>query len=602
MRKAARRSGAVAAVALALMLVGGAAQAACKIQQFAELPVTMSPHGPLVSAKINGRDAQFVADSGAFFSMLSPTAAQDYGLKLEPAPFGMSVRGVGGETDAHLATVKSFTLAGIAVPDVIFLVGGGEMGGVGLMGQNVLGLADTEYDLAGGAIRLMKPEGCGDRALAYWAADKPISQLSIDWPTPQAPHTFGEVWVNGAKMRAMFDTGASDTVMSLHAAARAGIKIDSPDVKAAGWSRGIGRKMIRVWIAPIVDFKAGQEEIHNTRIQVSEMELDGADMLIGDDFFLSHRVWVSKTQHRMYFTYNGGPVFNLQGSAKMHEVSAGVDQVKDAPTVATTDKDPTDAEGFARRGAAFAARRAWDLALADDDQACKLGPNEPKYFYQRALAHLGNRQPLLAMSDLDTVLRLKADDVDALLMRAEMKAISRDEPGARADLAAAASATPANGDLRLRIATAYEGIGAYDASIAQLDLWIAAHKEDARQGEALRARCWARAVLGRELDKAMADCNAALGHKAGDPAVFEARGLVHLRLGHWDKAIADYYATLAARPNNAWALYGRGIARQRKGLKADSDADIAAALKLRPRLAETIKKYAIDAPAGAATP
>lgn len=595
MREQARGIG--AAVAAALALAAGPAHAACKVEQIVELPVTMSPHGPLVSAKINGRDAQFVADSGAMFSLLSPTAAQDYGLKLDPAPFGLSMRGAGGEAEAHLATVKTFTLDGVDVPDVEFLVGGGEMGGVGLMGQNVLGLADTEYDLAGGAIRLMKPVGCGDRALAYWAGSKPISQLSIEWPTLQAPHTFGEVWVNGARMRAMFDTGATDTVMTLHAAARAGIKLDSPDVKAAGWSYGIGRKMIRVWVAQIADFKAGQEEIRNTQIQVGDLDFAGADMLIGDDFFLSHRVWVSKSQHHMYFTYNGGPVFNLRGSARMFESSAGDAQGKDAPTVATTEKDPTDADGFARRGAAFAARRAWDLALADDDQACKLAPNEPKYFYQRSLAHIGNRQPLLAMSDLDAVLRLKADDVDALLMRAEMRAISRDEAGARADLAAAASATPANGDLRLKIANAYAGVGAYDAAIAQLDLWIAAHKDDARQGEALNARCWARAVLGRELDKALADCNGALSHMSGAPAVLDSRGLVHLRLGQWDKAIADYDATLAQRANNAWALYGRGVARQRKGLKADGDADIAAALKLRPKLGDTIKKYGIDVPA-----
>jgi hypothetical protein len=35
------------------------------------------------------------------------------------------------------------------------------------------------------------------------------------------------------------------------------------------------------------------------------------DMLIGADFFLSHRIYVANSQRKLYFTYNGGPVFNL---------------------------------------------------------------------------------------------------------------------------------------------------------------------------------------------------------------------------------------------------------------------------------------------------
>ena len=35
-------------------------------------------------------------------------------------------------------------------------------------------------------------------------------------------------------------------------------------------------------------------------------------MLIGADFFLSHRIYVASSQKKLYFTYNGGPVFNLE--------------------------------------------------------------------------------------------------------------------------------------------------------------------------------------------------------------------------------------------------------------------------------------------------
>jgi hypothetical protein len=34
-------------------------------------------------------------------------------------------------------------------------------------------------------------------------------------------------------------------------------------------------------------------------------------MLIGSDFFLSHRILVLAKEHTLLFTYNGGPVFQL---------------------------------------------------------------------------------------------------------------------------------------------------------------------------------------------------------------------------------------------------------------------------------------------------
>jgi len=42
---------------------------------------------PLVSAKINGAEALFIADSGAFYSLITPAAAAQFKLKLGPAPY-----------------------------------------------------------------------------------------------------------------------------------------------------------------------------------------------------------------------------------------------------------------------------------------------------------------------------------------------------------------------------------------------------------------------------------------------------------------------------------------------------------------------------------
>ncbi|HEY2481974.1 MAG TPA: retropepsin-like aspartic protease, partial [Caulobacteraceae bacterium] len=156
---------------LSLLLPPAPAKAACNVHIMATLPVTMQGTRPLVEARINGAPAMFMADSGAFYSFISPGAAAQFHLHPVAAPFGMRVKGVGGSAELSVADVRDFTLAGIPVPHAQFFVGGSETGGraQGIIGRNILSMADVEYDLAGGAIRLLRTDGCRGASLAYWA-------------------------------------------------------------------------------------------------------------------------------------------------------------------------------------------------------------------------------------------------------------------------------------------------------------------------------------------------------------------------------------------------------------------------------------------------
>src|ERR1700729_2676961 len=293
------------------LAASGRALAACKLESYPDLQVTMSGLRPLVHAKINGNDALFIADSGAFSSVLSLAAAESMHLSLRALPAGYVVSGVGGDAQAWVTQVARFTLFGVDIPKIEFLVAGNDMGGgtVGLLGQNAFALGDVEYDLANGVIRVWHTKDCGTSALAYWAKDVPFSVIDIDRASWQVPHTAGTVYLNNIKMRAYFDTGASGSVITLAAAKRAGVSVNAPDVVASGQSYGIGRQFVQTWIAPFASFKIGDEEIRNTKLRIEAGPIRDVDMLIGADFFLSHRVYVATEQRKLYFTYNGGPVF-----------------------------------------------------------------------------------------------------------------------------------------------------------------------------------------------------------------------------------------------------------------------------------------------------
>jgi predicted aspartyl protease len=157
-----------ALVSLMSLLIPGLAAASCQLEKALELPVMMSGLQPMISAQINDRDALFVLDSGAFYSMISAATAAEFNLKLSPAPWGMRISGIGGAIEPSVVTIKKFTLAGLSIPNIDFLVGGSEVGGAGLLGQNFLDRWDVEYDFAKGVMRLFRAADCGTAVLAYW--------------------------------------------------------------------------------------------------------------------------------------------------------------------------------------------------------------------------------------------------------------------------------------------------------------------------------------------------------------------------------------------------------------------------------------------------
>ena len=575
-----------------------AAPTKCRLLQLAELPVTMTGLRPVVPVKINGADARLMADSGAFFSMLSPAAAARLGIRTQVGRGPISIRGVGGVESVGVASVKNFGFANVDLGKADFLIGAGAMlgGSDGVLGQNMLGGVEVEYDLANGVLRLFKAKDCEQDVIAYWAAEgKSIGMIPISRMTPQDRHITGEAKVNGQSIRVMFDTGASRSVLRRAAARRIGIRGDDEGVVSAGVSGGIGRRLAETWIVPVDSFEIADEKILHTRIRVADIQLNNADMLIGADFFLSHRVLISSSQHKLYFTYNGGPVFRLD-RANLTDEGGEPAAVAAPTTTAEAGKEgaaPADAGAYSRRGAASMARRDFTAAIADFTRAADLEPGQAQHFHDRALARLNNRQPVLAMADLGKALKLKPDDRSTRLLRGQLYLQNQDERSARGDFDAALKEAKNDPLARLQIGGIYSRAGRFETAISEYDQAIPALPRGAATWEALNERCWTRALWGKELEKALADCDQAVKLAPRASHLFDSRGLVRLRLGEFDEAITDYDLAIKLQPKSAWSLYGRGLAKQHKGLAAEAEADIKAATAIDPTLAEQIKRYGI---------
>jgi predicted aspartyl protease len=113
-------------------------------------------------------------------------------------------------------------------------------------------------------------------------------------------------------MRAIFDTGSPTSFITKRAAARAGVETTAAGVKEAGFTSGDDRDHIKTWVATFGSVKIGDEEIKNGLLRIGDTNPDDFDVLIGADFFLAHHVYVANSQDMIYFTYAGGPVFNVE--------------------------------------------------------------------------------------------------------------------------------------------------------------------------------------------------------------------------------------------------------------------------------------------------
>jgi tetratricopeptide (TPR) repeat protein len=558
----------------------------------------MSGSSPLVTARIDDAEVNFVLDSGAFFSFITPAAAEQFKLPHRRAPKDLRVEGIGGRADIYVTSVKEFRLTKTVFPNVDFIVGLNEPGAnaVGVLGQNFLAGADVEYDLGNGAVRLVHPrDDCEKVSLAYWAGSNPYSEIELDRPrgTP-TKKTDGIAYVNDVKVRVEFDTGAPVSILSLQAAKRAGLVPGGDGVVPAGVSQGgVGHKEMQTWIAPVRNFRIGDEQIKNTHLRIEDIDLPDIDMLLGIEFFLSHRIYVANSQGKIYFTYNGGPAFNLSVLQGASHQAAESGHVEDMPTEEQS-AAPTDAKGYARRGAARASRRDFERALADMSRACELDPGVGKYFLLRGQIRLDLGQQFLAMSDFNEALRLNPDDVDARVARARLHIAGHDAQSARADLSVADKVAASQANSRLDIAHLYLRLDLPDAALGQYNQWIASHEQDVNLKMVLNSRCWVRALMGTELDKALEDCSAAVKLEPESAQYLDSRGLVYLRLGELEKALEDYNTALRINPKIAWSLYGRGIIRLRKGETEAGNADIAAAKVIHPSIVTDAKRYGIE--------
>lgn len=593
---------ALTAAWLAFPTNASASAGRCSITQF-KMPVTMDGMRASVPIKVNGKDTSFWLDSGAWFSTMSLAKAQELGLPLSAAPYGLEMEGIGGSFTPQVAKIKDFGVVGAELHNVDFIVGGSDTGN-GLIGRNLLTQTDTEFDLAHGSVSIVRPKNCSKTPMAYWAPGKPYFTVKLLSDSDSGPiHDFRiPVRINGAQLTAEIDTGAS-TLISRRAAERAGIDLKAPGVKPISGIYGFGRHYVNGWIVPGNSVDIGDETVLHARLMVIDGPIldspDAPDMLLGIGFVLAHHMYVSREQRLIYFTYSGGNPFpgdsEDDGTGESSSAKASARPALPAGTQLVTPIDaaaePTTADGFARRASARLAKRDTAGAIADYTKAIGLAPRNADYYKQRADARQSAGDYKEARADFDKAIELAPGDPELLRERAWIRHGEHDDAGALADARAAQKLIPQGSLDLLPLALLFERLGQAAEAAPIYDTVIATHHDDAKLSSLLNGSCWSRGLANVDLDHALKDCNRAFKLTGKAAAVRDSRALVLFRQGKYREALEDYDTILKADPKQAWSLYMRGMTRTALGEADAGKADRDAALKLEPGVGERAKLY-----------
>jgi tetratricopeptide (TPR) repeat protein len=266
--------------------------------------------------------------------------------------------------------------------------------------------------------------------------------------------------------------------------------------------------------------------------------------------------------------------------------------------------DPKLAAAYAWRGRARQRRGQTELAIQDFDELLRLLPNDsatqrrrafaageeqPRFFgtapprprdgedfYLRAMARLENQRPDDALADVNEALRLGLKTSSVYAWRASLQVKRHALSEAIADYTAALELQP-TGNLYVSRGLAYGYLGEYENTASDL-----------RQGLDLDSQALATITDGWSEEGPFQDLIKHAQERRADPDLPRAycvRAMVWISKGEYEDAIDDLSSAIEIEPQWALAFCLRGWCGHKLEQVDDADRDLSVALRLDPAFA-----------------
>ena len=299
---------------LLCLTVAGCADGVCGAPR-QDAQVTLLRMGGLevLPVTINGEPAGLGVDTGAFLTSVTPQAVA--ALKLFTSTGPMRITGVGGESYVRTAEINDLRIGGGQVSGATVLVSPmwkadlDEYPVFGLLGDELLVNWDLDLDAGHDRLDLYEPASCAasypvwtkeaqeigiprtatGAALGASDVEKGFQASSLYAPTHTGDILF-TVTLDGHQLTAKLDTGAARSVVRADAVGLTAADV-ATDPKVT--LMGMGRLSIQGVRHHFTTLRVGGTDVHAPAIDVGDIQLNDADMLLGEDFLRRNHVYVA---------------------------------------------------------------------------------------------------------------------------------------------------------------------------------------------------------------------------------------------------------------------------------------------------------------------
>lgn len=344
-----------------VVMTGRQAEAACSLVKVAELHVTVENNQILIPGELEGKKVKFLFDTGFPGSVITSNAARQLEMSVSPMTQAFFDRRLGvvfSREDNGFGHVGKFFLDGNPIESTSFGIFApndnfGAPDVLAVLGSDFWGGYDVEIDLPHHLITLLHVKDCEGYSLAYWGNDYNVSDLE-----ESGRRTEINIKLNGHDATAILDSGSRYSTITERAASRVGMQRGNAPLlieerpqnaqptdllSLLRFSHGLGLYTMQppnirsnglpeikpesglptYWLARFDKMQIDAETVSPMGFRVVKTPVPMAphgdtriperfneyDILLGVDFLQSHRLLISKTQGKVYFTYVGGTDF-----------------------------------------------------------------------------------------------------------------------------------------------------------------------------------------------------------------------------------------------------------------------------------------------------
>lgn len=201
--------------ALAALAGTGAAFAeeTCSLQRKVSLEMTFDEKGsPSIPVSMEGKPFRMMVDTGATETILSTSTVAALGVQDTEKATGGFLVGISGLAAVTAVKVKDFRIGNMILPEALYMVYLGTLpdSEAGLFGADFLYYFDVDFDFANARFNLFSPQHCPGKVVYWTTGTYGIVPFDLN-----DHHLSVDVMLDGKKVPAIIDTGASRTIMSL---------------------------------------------------------------------------------------------------------------------------------------------------------------------------------------------------------------------------------------------------------------------------------------------------------------------------------------------------------------------------------------------------